>query len=76
MKKKEAKSEPKPKIERKLPQVSAWEARPFKPYEKDHSPAVKKGNSVIARGGSAQKAGFTRIQPSEGSFGPGELKKK
>jgi hypothetical protein len=66
MKKKDA-VEPKIDKGRKLPAGEVWAARPFKGYDKNHSPAVKKGNSVIASGGSNQKPGVTRVQPSEGT---------
>jgi hypothetical protein len=66
MKKQEAES----KIERKVPQGSAWEARPFVGYDKavaTHKNGVKRGPGVDPSCGSQQKPGFKRVQPSEGT---------
>ena len=56
---------------RKVPSGSAFEARPFVGYDKDHSPVVKKGNAVKASAGTTNpKNKHAEVIPSEGSRDP------
>jgi hypothetical protein len=53
---------------RKVPSGSAFEARPFVGYSKDHSPVVKQGNSAKASAGATNPKGkHTENVPSEGT---------